>query len=167
MSNPLPLKKVISSLPENLEANTLYFVRTGYGFSIFLTDMTGRFAHRLNAPPQGEIHAAFPDATDTSNQYQSVYDPSYLLLACPAKKVELSGFVTVENSVENPEIELSLYQGETALQTFYLYCPQNRKVSFTLPTFFLNLSESTEFNLLVSSGATLFNSSYLRAIPIR
>ena len=40
-------QKVISSLPA-LQANTLYFVRTGDGFDLFCSDQTGSVAHKLN-----------------------------------------------------------------------------------------------------------------------
>lgn len=41
-------QKVISSLPAILQANTLYFVRTGDGFDLFCSDQTGSIAHKLN-----------------------------------------------------------------------------------------------------------------------
>lgn len=41
-------QKVVSSLPETLQANTLYFVRTGDGFDLFCSDQTGSIAHKLN-----------------------------------------------------------------------------------------------------------------------
>lgn len=50
-------QKVISSLPAILQANTLYFVRTGDGFDLFCSDQTGSIAHKLNdgdAPIQRE-----------------------------------------------------------------------------------------------------------------
>lgn len=50
-------QKVISSLPAILQANTLYFVRTGSGFDLYCSDQTGSIAHKLNdgdAPIQRE-----------------------------------------------------------------------------------------------------------------
>ena len=41
-------QKVVSSLPGTLQANTLYFVRTGDGFDLFCSDQTGSIAHKLN-----------------------------------------------------------------------------------------------------------------------
>lgn len=42
-------QKIINSLPATLQANTLYFVRTGDGFDLFCSDQTGSIAHKLNA----------------------------------------------------------------------------------------------------------------------
>lgn len=50
-------QKVVSSLPVTLQANTLYFVRTGNGFDLYCSDQTGTIAHKLNdgdAPIQRE-----------------------------------------------------------------------------------------------------------------
>lgn len=41
-------QKVVSSLPVTLQANTLYFVRTGNGFDLYCSDQTGTIAHKLN-----------------------------------------------------------------------------------------------------------------------
>lgn len=45
----LILNKVVSALP-TLEANTVYFVRTGNGFDLYVSDSTGSIAHSLNLP---------------------------------------------------------------------------------------------------------------------
>lgn len=45
------IEKVISSLPSTLIANTLYFVRIGTGFDLYLTDSTGSVAHKINNDP--------------------------------------------------------------------------------------------------------------------
>lgn len=43
-------QKVVSSLPATLQANTLYFVRTGNGFDLYCSDQTGSIAHKINQP---------------------------------------------------------------------------------------------------------------------
>lgn len=43
--------KVVATLPDQLEANALYFVRVGAGFDLFVTDNTGQIAHKLNNDP--------------------------------------------------------------------------------------------------------------------
>lgn len=43
-------EKVISTLPDPLEPDTVYYVRTGEGFDVYVSDATGNVAHRLNAP---------------------------------------------------------------------------------------------------------------------
>ena len=49
----LRFAKVVSSLPSTLVPNTVYFVRTGAGFDLRVTDATGSIAYDLNpvAPP--------------------------------------------------------------------------------------------------------------------
>lgn len=43
------VEKVVGSLPGTLVADTIYFVRTGLGFDIYVTDGTGTIAHQLNS----------------------------------------------------------------------------------------------------------------------
>ena len=43
-------EKIVSKLPTELEPNTIYFVRVGTGFDLYVTDMTGRIANTLNLP---------------------------------------------------------------------------------------------------------------------
>lgn len=43
-------EKVISKLPDTLEPNTVYFVRVGTGFDLYVTDVTGKIAVTLNLP---------------------------------------------------------------------------------------------------------------------
>lgn len=42
--------KVVSALPDPLEADTIYFVRTGAGFDLFVSDTTGNVAYSVNGP---------------------------------------------------------------------------------------------------------------------
>jgi hypothetical protein len=42
-------RKVLSSLPSQLEADTVYAVRVGTGFDLFITDSTGLIAHKVNS----------------------------------------------------------------------------------------------------------------------
>lgn len=43
-------EKIVSKLPTDLEPNTIYFVRVGTGFDLYVTDMTGKIANSLNLP---------------------------------------------------------------------------------------------------------------------
>lgn len=43
------VEKVVSALPDPLSPNTLYYVRVGAGFDLYLSDSTGTIAHKLNA----------------------------------------------------------------------------------------------------------------------
>lgn len=42
------MRKEVASLPDKLEPNCLYYVRTGNGFDIYLSDQTGSIAHKQN-----------------------------------------------------------------------------------------------------------------------
>ncbi|MGM0517893.1 MAG: hypothetical protein ACQER6_09870 [Pseudomonadota bacterium] len=45
-------EKVVSSLPDPLEPDTVYYVRTGDGFDMYVSDATGSVAHALNLPEE-------------------------------------------------------------------------------------------------------------------
>lgn len=45
----IKIDKVVSALPTVLEPNTMYAVRVGTGFDLFMSDSTGTSAHALNA----------------------------------------------------------------------------------------------------------------------
>jgi hypothetical protein len=47
-TTPVILRKEVAALPVILEANTLYFVRVGEGFDLYLSDLTGAIAHKVN-----------------------------------------------------------------------------------------------------------------------
>ena len=53
-------RKVVATLPGTLDADTIYFVRTGTGFDTYLTDNTGATAHKQNG-------GALPDTTDLAD----------------------------------------------------------------------------------------------------
>lgn len=48
-------QKLISALPEQLTPNTVYFVKTGQGFDIWLSDNTGSAAYQQNVVAADEI----------------------------------------------------------------------------------------------------------------
>ena len=51
------IDKVVSELPTQLEADTVYAVRVGTGFDLFISDSTGQTAHQINYPDAGAIAA--------------------------------------------------------------------------------------------------------------
>lgn len=51
----LKAHKTIAGLPSRLDRDALYAVRTGEGFDLYVSDMTGSAAHRINTGPLGAI----------------------------------------------------------------------------------------------------------------
>jgi hypothetical protein len=52
--------KVVASLPDPLDADTVYLVRVGEGFDLYATDSTGLIAHRLNPALSWMDYAGWP-----------------------------------------------------------------------------------------------------------
>jgi hypothetical protein len=50
MSAKLLVQKVVSSLPATLDPNTIYLVRVGVGFDLYVSDSLGQIAHKSNSP---------------------------------------------------------------------------------------------------------------------
>lgn len=48
MSNKFNIHKIVSALPSTLEPNTIYAVRVGEGFDLYISDLTGSIAHKVN-----------------------------------------------------------------------------------------------------------------------
>lgn len=51
----LKVEKVVSALPDTLVADTIYAVRVGAGFDLYITDSTGTTAHKVNAQDANPI----------------------------------------------------------------------------------------------------------------
>ena len=51
MTDLFKTSKVISALPSVIEPNTTYWVRTGLGFDLYLSDSTGDTVHKINGTP--------------------------------------------------------------------------------------------------------------------
>lgn len=62
--------KVVSALPNPLDADTIYFVRTGAGFDIYVSDTTGNVAYTANNLTKADIDALGIDA-DTLDGLQA------------------------------------------------------------------------------------------------
>jgi hypothetical protein len=62
----LRFQKVVGSLPETLDPDTLYLVRTGAGFELYMSDATGSIAYPVNAPTAvAALQIAYPKRSDT------------------------------------------------------------------------------------------------------
>lgn len=71
MSNALKFNKVISELPQLLEPDAVYFVRTGDGFNMFVTDETGNVAFEMNPrPPALADSESFLVVSDGFDEFQ-------------------------------------------------------------------------------------------------
>jgi hypothetical protein len=46
----LRVEKIVGALPGVITANTIYAVRTGAGFDLYVSDSTASIAHALNLP---------------------------------------------------------------------------------------------------------------------
>ncbi|MEM0325231.1 MAG: spherulation-specific family 4 protein, partial [Candidatus Aenigmatarchaeota archaeon] len=62
----LNLYKVVASLPDTLEPNTIYAVRVGSGFDLYITDMTGSIAYKINSANSENLQ---PDYNYIKNVY--------------------------------------------------------------------------------------------------
>lgn len=43
------IEKIVSALPATLVPDTVYMIRTGAGFDLYVSDATGSVAHKVNA----------------------------------------------------------------------------------------------------------------------
>lgn len=58
--------KVVDKLPDTLDKNAVYAVRTGRGFDLYISDATGSVAHRPNTAERIRITS---DMLDMANGY--------------------------------------------------------------------------------------------------
>lgn len=65
----LRIEKVIGSVPGTLEPDCIYAVRSGAGYDLRVSDMTGSVAHKLNLDTEQLL--SIPEATDS---------PEYILV---------------------------------------------------------------------------------------
>lgn len=65
----IKFRKEVSVLPEVLTANTLYMVRIGTGFDLYVTDSTGNTAHKINPTNSLDIVTAASPATGTTHTF--------------------------------------------------------------------------------------------------
>lgn len=72
----LHIHKVISALPDPLEPDAVYAVRSGSGFDLYVADSTGTFAHRHNGHERHEVMTqAEYDALATKDPETFYYIP--------------------------------------------------------------------------------------------
>lgn len=66
----IQIAKVISTLPTTLDSNTLYAVRTGSGFDLYMTDLTGAIAYKINSSGGG--NASYPNFVGNAGKVLAV-----------------------------------------------------------------------------------------------
>lgn len=75
----LVVHKVVAALPGALAPNSVYAVRVGDGFDLYISDATGAAAHRLNGTrPEVYLTQAAYDALsppDPDTDYYIIEDP--------------------------------------------------------------------------------------------
>lgn len=70
-------EKIVSRLPSELEPNTIYFVRVGTGFDLYVTDMTGRIANTLNLPKGASPETPTPEQPRTRSWIEYITEYQY------------------------------------------------------------------------------------------
>ena len=61
----LQAAKTVVSLPEQLTANTIYFIRVGQGFDLCCTDALGQVAYKINALTQDDLDNVLSELLST------------------------------------------------------------------------------------------------------
>ncbi|MEJ5199913.1 MAG: hypothetical protein WHX53_13400 [Anaerolineae bacterium] len=81
----LRFSKVVSSLPGILDPDTLYLVRTGAGFDLYVSDATGSIAYPVNAPA-APAQIAYPKRSATPKIVGDVNGTALTTLALTASR---------------------------------------------------------------------------------
>lgn len=63
--------KVVSTLPTPLDADTAYFVRVGAGFDLYMSDIMGNTAHKINASSAVYQASTTPHQLTASHTYNA------------------------------------------------------------------------------------------------
>lgn len=80
MAGDFAIAKVLASLPGTLEADTVYAVRVGTGYDLYITDSTGSIAYKQNAGSGGALPTT-PQLTWGTSPQQPTLDASNLTAA--------------------------------------------------------------------------------------
>jgi len=97
----LRFSKVVASLPAQLDPDTLYLVRVGAGFDLYVSDATGSIAYPVNAPA-APAQIAYPkrsatpkivgDVSGTALTTSSLMSSTlYFIPLCVPRNVNLTG----------------------------------------------------------------------------
>jgi hypothetical protein len=111
MANVIQFHKAIGSLPSELVANALYAVRAGEGIDMYVTDVTGNAAHKVNTSvesPKGPL-LGYTDDKLTSVTYN---DGSVKTLVYTGDKLTE---VRYNNGIVT-EVKTLVYTGDTLIE---------------------------------------------------
>lgn len=67
------VEKIVSALPVTLVPDTVYMVRTGAGFDLYVSDTTGSVAHKVNSAAAQQSSAAFYDGGTPSQSTNGAF----------------------------------------------------------------------------------------------
>jgi hypothetical protein len=94
----LRFAKVVSSLPATLTPNTLYLVRTGAGFDLYVSDATGSIAYPVNAPTAvAAPQIAYPKRSATPKIVGDVAGAALTTLTLTASRLHFIPLVVPRN----------------------------------------------------------------------
>jgi len=111
----LRFTKVVASLPATLDPHTLYLVRAGAGFDLYLSDATGAIAYPVNVPAQAwPKRSATPtivgDANGTALTTQALTSGrQYFLPLTVPRKVMLAGLRLSVTTAASGTAAIGLY----------------------------------------------------------
>jgi len=90
----IKIDKVVSSLPSTLVANTVYAVRVGTGFDLYITDNTGATAHQINSSG-----GTTPWTTDTNGITYTAGNVGIGTVSQSGENLRVSGFARFNSDV--------------------------------------------------------------------
>ena len=113
---PIKFEKSIARLPTLLTADTLYAVRSGAGFELYISDMTGTIAYRSNSASGGSsLEVRTVNAQNTATN--SVYPVSSLSFDVN------SGFSLTDLGSGEVKVSISTPISVTPIKTFNILGP--------------------------------------------
>lgn len=115
----LRFSKVVSSLPGILDPDTLYLVRTGAGFDLYVSDATGSIAYPLNAPA-APPQTAYPKRSATPKIVGDVAGTALTTLALTASRQYFIPLVVPRN-VNLTGLRISVTTAATGTASIGIY----------------------------------------------
>jgi hypothetical protein len=115
----LRFAKVVSNLPGTLAPDTLYLVRTGSGFDLYVSDATGSIAYPVNAPA-APAQIAYPKRSATPKIVGDVNGTALTALALTASRQYFIPLVVPRN-VKLTGLRISVTTAATGTASIGIY----------------------------------------------